>query len=84
METRVNCFLDKDDIVSYMPSLNKDPLILRNYSWKNLFDLIGNDFGDHFDNYIVERDMEKLLWVKAFSSLGMRVNNVELKEGCTF
>ena len=48
MKTRVNCFLDQNDVVNDMPSLNKSSLVLRDYRRVNLFDPIGNYFGNDF------------------------------------
>ena len=56
MEARVDNFLDHNDVVGDMPSLNETSLILRYYGGENLLDPIGNYFGDEFIPNVAKRN----------------------------
>ena len=59
MKTRVNCFLDQNDFVDNMPSLNEASLVLMDYRGENLLDPIGNYFGNNFVPNVAERNRPK-------------------------
>ena len=48
--------LDQDDIIHYVPSFNKTPLIFRNDSRKKVFKSVRNDFGEDFIASVAEGD----------------------------
>jgi hypothetical protein len=41
----MNCLLNHDDVVEYLSFLNKSTLVSINYSWEDLLESVGNDFG---------------------------------------
>ena len=54
MNDRMDCFLDKDNIISNVPALDKSSLVLRNDDRENLFNPISNEFGNDFIAHVTK------------------------------
>ena len=48
LDARVDCFLNKNNIINDLPPFDKTTLFVWDDGGKHLFDPIGDDFGDDF------------------------------------
>ena len=74
----MNKFLEKNDIVSDMPSFYKTFWILWDYGRKNTFDLVSNYFGDYFITHVIEGNRYEPIKRGGPFSLGMSTRKEEL------
>ena len=55
-DARVDRFLDKNDFVCNLPSLNEASLIFRDDGGQHVFNPVGDDLGDDFVANVAKRD----------------------------
>ena len=60
-DARVNHFLNQNNVVYDLPSMNKASLVLRDDGWQHHFNPVGYNLGDDFVTDIIERDVSEFV-----------------------